>query len=402
MAKRVLVLSYWGLEDGLTQGAVLPHVQALDEISSVQKILLVTLEREHHVVGERQLPGKVEHKPVYIKNYGPNILSKAADFLVLPARLKTIAEKKEINSVVGFGALAGALAHFIFTRSGIPYYVSLFEPHAAYMLESGVWGKHNLKYIFQKMWEEREKKYATGLMPVSEKYRQELLRERVPKGKIKLVPCVVDLQQFMMRESSRESMRRALSIEKDECVGIYVGKYGDLYYKEEVFQIYRQCFKTVPRFRLLILSPQPQEEIIHYLEESNIDKDRVYITTVPHTEVPQYMSAADFAFATFKPGPSKRCLSPIKIGEYWANGLPVLLTEGVGDDSDIIKNEGGGALFNLQEVGSVERAVQQILHILQDPNHRQEIPKLARKYRNPDRVKEAYEYFFGQKQEGHQ
>ncbi|HEY4651975.1 MAG TPA: hypothetical protein VIG72_11210, partial [Pontibacter sp.] len=105
-------------------------------------------------------------------------------------------------------------------------------------------------------------------------------------------------------------------------------------------------------------------------------------------------------FATIKPYPSARYCSPVKIGEYWASGLPVLLTEGVGDDSDIIKNEGGGALFNLQEPESVKRAIWQIQAILQDPTHRQEIPKLAIKYRSPDKIREAYEYFFNQLQQG--
>ncbi|WP_161890254.1 glycosyltransferase family protein [Pontibacter russatus] len=182
-------------------------------------------------------------------------------------------------------------------------------------------------------------------------------------------------------------------------VGIYVGKYGGLYYDQEAFYLYKRCLETIPGFRLIILSPHPQEEILQHLGQSGIDKAKVYITSVPHAEVPVYLSAADFAFATYKPGPSKRFLSPIKTGEYWANGLPVLLTEGVGDDSDIIKCEGGGATFNLREEGSVERALEKIQQILKDPAHRQEIPRLAQKYRSPERIREAYEYFFGQSKE---
>ena len=186
---------------------------------------------------------------------------------------------------------------------------------------------------------------------------------------------------------------------EEATIGIYVGKYGGLYYEAEAFHIYKHCFETIPGFRLIILSPHPQEEILQHLGQSSIDIAKVYITSVPHTEVPAFLSAADFAFATYKPGPSKRFLSPIKIGEYWANGLPVLLTEGVGDDSDIIKQEGGGATFNLREEGSVERALEKIQHILKDPAHRQEIPKLAQKYRSPERIREAYEYFFEQNRE---
>nr|WP_255710117.1 glycosyltransferase [Pontibacter harenae] len=169
--------------------------------------------------------------------------------------------------------------------------------------------------------------------------------------------------------------------------------------EDETFRIYKKCFALIPDFKLIILSPNSKEYIQKKLLQHSIEQSKVYVAAVPHHEVPAYLSAADFAFATYKPGPSKKYLSPVKIGEYWANGLPVLLTEGVGDDSDIIKNEGGGAVFNLTEEGSLEKALDKIQQILKDTNHRQEIPNLARKYRSPDKIKEAYEYFFGRGQE---
>jgi len=216
------------------------------------------------------------------------------------------------------------------------------------------------------------------------------------------VPCVVALSQFSFSQSNRDKIRHTLGITKANITGIYVGKYGGLYYQQEAFAIYKQCFDRIPDFRLIILSPQPLAEIIKSLHQQQIDISKVYIASVPHQEVPYYLSAADFGFATIKSYPSARYCSPVKIGEYWANGLPVLLTEGVGDDSDIIRNEGGGALFHLQQEGSVERALQQILAIISNPEHRQEISELAAKYRSPERIREAYAYFFGQRSGGGQ
>ncbi|NDK55124.1 glycosyltransferase family 4 protein [Pontibacter sp. BT213] len=333
--------------------------------------------------------------PLLSPNYNIRLLNQIGEFRKGVKFLRTVLKHEKIDLLIAHGAPAGAMASKALKGSNIPYLVTLFEPHADYMLESGVWCKLGLKYIMQRQWEKLQKDNAAGLMPVTEGYKQRLLSEGLNVNKIAVAPCSVEVTSFRFDLELRTDVRRALGWEF-MTIGIYVGKYGGLYYSDEAFQIYRQCFEHIADFRLIILSPQPKEEILRQLQYYSIDLSKVYISAVGHTEVPAYLSAADFAFATYKQGPSKRYLSPVKIGEYWANGLPVLLTESVGDESDIIKKEGGGALFNLKQKGSVAQAIQQIQAILKDPIHRQEIPKLAAKYRSPEKIREAYEYFFNQ------
>ena len=81
---------------------------------------------------------------------------------------------KKIDFIIARGAAAGALAYKAFKKTKVPFYVESFEPHAAYMLESSVWSKNDPRYLFQKRWEGKQKKYATGLMPVSNNYKKQL------------------------------------------------------------------------------------------------------------------------------------------------------------------------------------------------------------------------------------
>jgi glycosyltransferase involved in cell wall biosynthesis len=372
-------------------------------MKDIKEVLLVTLEREEPSVAisgaTTSLPEKVQHRPIYLQPHRINLLTKVTDFVVLPNQLEQICKQEDIQIILAHGAPAGALAYKVSRKTKIPFYISSFEPHAEYMRESGVWKRYGLKYIFQTYWEEQQKSHASGLMPVSASFTRSLIKEGVPEGKILTVPCSVEVAKFKFDLDQKYRLRNMLEW-REATIGIYVGKYGGLYYEQEAFYIYKRCFASVPDFRLIILSPQPQEDIMQYLDQYQIDKAKVYMAAVPHADVPRYLSAADFAFATIKSYPSARYCSPVKNGEYWASGLPVLLTEGVGDDSDIITCEGGGATFNLQLEGSLERALEKIQQILQDPNHRQEIPKLAAKYRSPERIREAYEYFFGKEREG--
>nr|WP_245402656.1 glycosyltransferase family 4 protein [Pontibacter sp. E15-1] len=372
----------------------MPHLRQLAALEQVRRIVLVTLERKGvpaPTIGlTAQLPDKVVHQPIYPRDYKLNLLSKIFDFMVLPGQLKKLVQYEKADHIVAVGTLAGALVHLTAIPLKIPYLVSFYEPHAAYMQENKVWKTYDPRYVFQKKWEKEQALAAQGLLVVSDAFKRELMRRyTLPAEKVVVLRNAVDEAMFYYSKEVRRVFSNA-------TVGIYVGKYGGLYYAHEAFQIYRRCFEVIPNFRLIILSPQPQEEILQYLVACAIDVEKVHVASVTHAEVPAYLSAADFAFATIKSYPSARYCSPVKIGEYWANGLPVLLTEGVGDDSDIIHREGGGATFNLKEEGSLDRALLKILQIIQDPAHRQQIPELARKYRSSERIREAYAYFFGQ------
>lgn len=395
--KRILFLCYWSMHDSLTAATVFPRLLMLQQLEVVKEVVLVTIEREGQSDLELELSEmvKVKHVPLQSRNHVLHLFNKINDFLLFPKQLIQLTKEHQIDVVLAHGSPAGALAYKICKKLKLPFYVSSFEPHADYMQESGVWPKAGLKYFFQKRWEQQQKKSATCLLPVTSGYKAQLISEGVAPEKIIVEPCGVDISLFHFSIEERKRVRQELNIPSAAIVGIYAGKYGGMYYKDEAFEIYRRCFEYFSNFYLLILTPDPVAPILARLEKYGIARSKVYVAKVPHHQVSRYLSAADFAFATYKPGPSKKYLSPVKTGEYWANGLPFLLTEGIGDDSNIIKREGGGALFNLTQKGSLERALGQIKSILQEPSHRKSIPELAKKYRSFDKLQDTYRYLLG-------
>ena len=116
-----------------------------------------------------------------------------------------------------------------------------------------------------------------------------------------------------------------------------------------------------------------------------IPESNFFIDKVPHQEVPAYLSAADFAFSTVRPSPSKKFCSAVKNGEYWANGLPILTTDGIGDDTSIIRIEKkGGAIFDLSKNNLLEalRDLNKLLHNSSREELNVSICGLAEKHRN--------------------
>jgi hypothetical protein len=65
----------------------------------------------------------------------------------------------------------------------------------------------------------------------------------------------------------------------------------------------------------------------------------------PHQQVAGILNAADFAICPVKPIPSKRYCSPIKNREYWATGLPVVITNHISTDSELIALKNVGAVW---------------------------------------------------------
>ncbi|MFM7729187.1 MAG: hypothetical protein ACKO7B_20985, partial [Flavobacteriales bacterium] len=73
---------------------------------------------------------------------------------------------------------------------------------------------------------------------------------------------------------------------------------------------------------------------------------------VSHKDVPDLLGLGDFGFAPYNPVPSRKHGAPIKVSEYLAMGLPVVITENIADDSRLIEDMRlGSVIHSLDESG---------------------------------------------------
>lgn len=382
----ILFISYWGLREGLTQSTVIPNVKLLSSLPKVNKVILCTIERSE--LKERSHIENVDHIPLFSANFKNVLINKLNDFLTFPKLIRKVVEENKVNLIICRSSLAGGIAHGVSRRTGVPYIVESFEPHASYMVESGVWKKWDPRVWIENYFQNVQRKTAAFLLPVATNYSMLLLKSGVPKDRIIVVPCVVDLNRFYRKNDM--ALRARLGIGKDAVVGVYVGKFGGLYYDEEAFSVFSSAQRIFERFYLLILTPTDQAWVKSKVMEKGFSADNCKVLEVHHADVPDYLSIADFAFATYKPSDSKAFLSPIKVGEYWACGLPVLLTQGVGDDAQIIERTKCGATFSM-DGKNVELALSEIRHQLQQEGVRDRNRELAELHRNPKIMTSAYQ-----------
>lgn len=381
--KNILFLGYWGANDGLSQATISPHLSILSEMALVDKIYYVSMERGNEENFKSSFSDKIVHCPYYT---GTGLLSKAKDFLFLPIILIRLIKSKNISILIARSSLAGGIGYLATRMLRIPYFVESFEPHAQYMLEANVWKKSSLSYQVARFLEKKQLSTASGIFPVSNAYARDL-ESNYPMQWISTAPCAVNNSVFKFSVRQREAIRTEYDIPTESIVGIYVGKFGGNYLNEEAFDFFSIAFDEISGFFLIILCPENHEFISRKLSTKGVSESKFIVTSTSHDRVSGYLSAADFGFALYKPGKSKRAISSIKVGEYWACGLPVVITTGIGDEDQILERyDCLGVKFHLSK-NSMESALATVLNKI---HQREEIANYARKLRGFESIKDIY------------
>jgi hypothetical protein len=264
------------------------------------------------------------------------------------------------------------------------------------MVENGYWTKKRFPYKVLSWFEKEQAQRARFIIAANSgmaSYVQNRYGYTIPNGKLYAKPACVDLQQFQPEEEDRAEVRRQLGYTPGNIVCLYAGKFGGIYLEEETFELLKTCYtEWGNQFRILLLTSQDEGYIRKHCQRVELPFDIFTIRFVPHQDVPGMMQAADFAICPVKPVPTKRYCTPVKNGEYWALGLPVIITAGISDDSAIIAENGIGAVINTLDSRGYHEAVSR-MSVLLNSNRRElsvKIRSIAERYRNYDIARNIY------------
>jgi hypothetical protein len=392
--KNILILTYWDFHDALIQTYTLPYVKIIaNQIDHHSKIYLVTLNKNATAIN-------FSHPKI-----------KLLSFKYIPFGMKAIFYyafmifyfflfifNKKINYIHAWCTPAGVFGYILSILTGRKLIIDSYEPHAESMVEAGQWSKKSLAYKILFFFERKMTHRAKYLIATTKKMITNYAASRFsfnPDKKNWFVkPACIDMELFRPDEKKRNFLRKKLNIE-NKITGIYAGKFGGIYLENEFFEwlkIAQDYWKD--NFHFLLLTSHPIEFIRKKCKEYHIDMNCLTVTFVPHKEVPLYLNAADFALTPVKPVYTKRFCSPIKDGEYWSMGLPVIIPSNISDDSCIIeKHQAGYVLKNfttqeyLKSVETIDKLVKQ--------NLRDKITEIAKKYRNFDHIQHIYRSIYG-------
>ena len=383
----ILYITYNGVSEPIFQSQCLPYLKGLSGKGHVITLLSY----------ERDLARSLEYahilKRAGIKWYRlryhkyPRFLATAYDFLagIALSFFATLKNRPDIiHARATHGAIIGILPalitgrKFIFDTRGMDSeeYVDGSLLKKGSLIHRALFESE--KYLLLK---------ADSVVFLSVK-AEELMREKglgdIVKGKSCVIPCATDLDFFKFRKKAER---------KEETRFIYAGSVGTWYMMDEMLEFLRAAKKRLGKSKFFIFTQSGKEGIRKTAKKLKIT-DSVKIAYVPHGVISRRIADCDAGLCFIKPVSSKRASSPVKIGEYLASGVPVVINKGIGDTEGVIKKERVGVITDGFSPADYVKALDELELLLGEKDIRQRCRRAAEKYFSLERAVEAYDRIY--------
>lgn len=361
--KTIFIFAYYSYNDPVFQSAVLPYFTNLKKHHF--DLVLLTWEQKQF----KQSKSEKAQTHNFLKSQNIiwyNTTWHSGRFKLIKKGLDVswglifsiyIILKHNVNIIYSEGFPGAIIGHLLSLISRKKHVIHTFEPHADAMIEAGVWRSNSWEAQILKYFEKKIAIKASLIITATQKMI-EVIKVWGTNSQFLRAPSCVDIEKFTFSKSSRLSLREHYKIKDDECIIIYLGKLGGMYMEEEIFEFFSYCQQNSSmKFKFWILSIEPVEKIENLFKSHNIPSEKYLIKSVKRDDVYKYLSAADIGLVAVRPKPSRRFCSPIKDGEYWACGLPIIIPKGISDDFQYAEKYNIGAVFERPNIEGYKGAL---------------------------------------------
>jgi len=229
-------------------------------------------------------------------------------------------------------------------------------------VDAGVWKAGSKAHVMAKYLEHTMYARADAIIALSQVAKKQIESLPVVEHRgtsVTVVPSCVDLRRFPPPPTSIT------------CDGslrfVYVGSVGGRYHLEKIGRLVAVASRSFPRVNLRVLTMSNRELVRSELTAAGLPSDCWSMDSLPHEAVPGELARRHVGMHFLSRGLSDHGGSPTKIGEYWAAGLPVLVTPNAGDTSEIILSERVGVVVNEHTDAEYYRVVQVLRSLLAEP-----------------------------------
>jgi glycosyltransferase involved in cell wall biosynthesis len=369
-SKGVFIVTYFSFKDPLIQAYTLPYVKIIRNlIDKKYPVYILTIEKRHQrlTMQERvKVDETLEHENIKLisleyHRFGMSLLNWIPGLI----RILYILTFKNISTVHAWCTTGGAIGLILATLTGKRLVLDSFEPHAEVMAETETWVYQSLQFKILFKFEEWMAKRSDVQICCTESM-QVYVRQKfgVKLSNPFTKPACVKLDEFSWGNKKRTELIKELGL-INNMVCVYAGKFGGLYLEGEVFSFFKVAYEEIgEQFRVLLLTNDPEERIRKWAKDAGLPDHVIVKRFVPHHLVADYIGLGDFAIAPYRPVPSRNYGAPIKISEYWALGLPVIITSNIADDSYIIDKYQIGSVLKGLNVESYRTSIIEIIKML--------------------------------------
>lgn len=173
------------------------------------------------------------------------------------------------------------------------------------------------------------------------------------KGDHVVIPCTLnsDFTTFDLKPETESVIRKQLGYSESDLIIVYSGSTAGWQSFSIVKPFLQYYLRKESKYKALFLSKD--EPSIRELEKEFPGQvKRVWLN---HKEVPKILAGCDLGILIREQSVSNQVASPTKFAEYLSAGVPVAISENLGDYSDFVKNHHCGIVVKNGEFPQIEK-----------------------------------------------
>lgn len=219
---------------------------------------------------------------------------------------------------------------------------------------------HRLQYHYYKHVERRLLRQSDHVVVLTNAVIPEVLRLGVPhRQRVTVIPCCADFSHFQLATSERRQRARYELGIPSACIVLgYLGSVGGMYLPERFIDMVSLAARYHPNLQSLVLTPDLKA--FQDLIDRKLPKDLrpiMHMHSADRNHVADWLSAMDILVAFARPSYARISMSPTKLAEAWASGIPSLCNIGVGDVEELVTDLDAGILIDAASDVELQTAV---------------------------------------------
>ena len=354
---RVLYISYHGLGTALVRSQVLPYVRGLAADADFH---LLTYEgaSDEAPPPPDEVRGIALHRATYHKR--PNLAAKTLDIAVGIVRVLWIVFRHDIQLLHARSHVAAAIAATVSLLSGRPWIFDMRGFLADEFVEAGAWRSQGWKYRLVRAVERALLRRSDAIIVLTERALVRLRSEpgyarSIGMTPISVIPCAVDLDRY-----------RYVPAEPSGPTLVYIGSVGTWYLLADMLLFFRALVAARPAATLLIVNRSQRPLIEVAIRDAGLGPEQVGLIGAEFDEIPAILARCAAGIVLLRAGLSKLGSSPIKLSEYLACGLPVVVNESVGDAPRLLSAAGCGVVLTGTDEATLAQGAAQLVALIDE------------------------------------
>lgn len=384
---RVLYVSYDGLMEPLGRSQVLQYVRGL---AASHAIYLVTYEKPQDfrdTVGLAALQEDLRSSGIswtplrYHKR--PTLPATAYDIVVGMLVCVWICARHGIEIVHARSYVPGLIGLALKRTLGLRFLFDMRGFWPDQRVDDGFWRPEDAIYRMAK-WFERRLLLGADVVVTLTHSAVRVIREfpylKDRDQTFEVIPTCTNLALFKPLESKPKGRPFNLG---------FVGGVR-LYLFDEMLAGFVALRAARPDATLTMISRDDPAELRRRVASAGVPLDALTIRSVPFEAVSREINVLDAGIFFLGPTIARQGISPTKLGEFLACGVPCLTNAGVGDFDGMISKSGAGVILHEFTEAAHRRAVAELLEVAASEGIRERCTAAAREYFNLESGVETY------------